>query len=147
MVRGADTAVLGSAVDLAEAADTDSLAHVDVAGDGGGAHVVPVNVLRRELAGGAGLDGVDPAGDGELALTLQESGIGVDELLRLYWEENHDHYQQIFRHQRSFDPLAPAPFICMALNCPFYHSSPMSRIASYVPSSSGLRVWVVRHRA
>lgn len=45
--------------------------------------VVPVLVLGRELVGGGGLDGVDPAGDGELALTLQESRVGSNELLRL----------------------------------------------------------------
>lgn len=60
MVGGADTAVLGGAVDLAETADTDGLAEVDVAGDGGSAHVEPVNVLGRELLGGTGLDDVDP---------------------------------------------------------------------------------------
>ena len=36
-------------MDLAETADTDGLAHVDVAGDGGGADVEPVNVLGRKL--------------------------------------------------------------------------------------------------
>jgi hypothetical protein len=48
-------------VHLAEAADADGLAEVDVAGDGGGTDVVPVNVLGRKLLGDAGLDGVDPA--------------------------------------------------------------------------------------
>lgn len=38
-------------VDLAETANTDGLAHVDVAGDGGGADVEPVDVLRRQLVG------------------------------------------------------------------------------------------------
>lgn len=60
MVRGAVAAVLGSAVNLAETANTDGLAEVDVAGDGGGADVEPVNVLGRELLGGTSLDGVDP---------------------------------------------------------------------------------------
>lgn len=60
MLGGTGTAVLGSAVDLAEAADTNGLAEVDVAGDGGGADVEPVNVLGGELLGGTGLDGVDP---------------------------------------------------------------------------------------
>lgn len=60
VLGGAGAAVLGGAVDLAEAADADGLAEVDVAGDGGGADVEPVNVLGRELLGGAGLDGVDP---------------------------------------------------------------------------------------
>lgn len=38
-------------MDLAETANTDGLAHVDVAGDGGGANVEPVNVLGRQLVG------------------------------------------------------------------------------------------------
>jgi hypothetical protein len=42
-------------VDLAETANTDGLAHVDVAGDGGGADVEPVDVLRRQLVGVCGL--------------------------------------------------------------------------------------------
>lgn len=45
--------------------------------------VVPVSVLGRQLVGGRGLDGVDPAGDGELSLALQESRVGSNELLRL----------------------------------------------------------------
>lgn len=69
--------VLGTAVDAAKAADTDGLAEVDVAGNGSGADVEPVNVLGRHLLGGTGLDGVNPTGDRELALTLQESGIGA----------------------------------------------------------------------
>lgn len=60
VVRGAGTAVLGGTVDLAETANTDSLAHVDVAGNGGGADVEPVGVLGRHLLGRAGLDSVNP---------------------------------------------------------------------------------------
>lgn len=60
MLGGAGAAVLGGAVDLAQAADTDGLAEVNVAGDRGGADVEPVNVLGGQLLGGAGLDGVDP---------------------------------------------------------------------------------------
>lgn len=41
VVGGAGTAVLGGTVDLAETADTDGLAHVDVTGDGSGANVEP----------------------------------------------------------------------------------------------------------
>ena len=41
VVRGARATVLGAAVDLAETANTDGLAHVDVAGDGCGADVEP----------------------------------------------------------------------------------------------------------
>jgi hypothetical protein len=61
VVRGARAAVLGGTVDLAETADTDGLAHVDVAGDGGGANVEPVNVLGGQLVGVRSLDSVDPA--------------------------------------------------------------------------------------
>lgn len=42
-------------VELPQAANTDGLAHVDVAGDGGGADVVPVDVLGRQLLGVCGL--------------------------------------------------------------------------------------------
>lgn len=61
VVGGASATVLGRAVDLAEAANTDGLAHVDVASDGGGADVVPVGVLGRELVGSGGLDSVNPS--------------------------------------------------------------------------------------
>jgi len=74
VVGGARAAVLGGSVDLAETAYTDSLAlfhlsvpydtyihcleifayHVDVAGDGSGADVEPVDVLGRELIGVCG---------------------------------------------------------------------------------------------
>jgi hypothetical protein len=60
VLGGAAATVLGSAVDLAETADTDGLAEVDVAGDRGSADVEPVNVLGRELLGGTSLDSVDP---------------------------------------------------------------------------------------
>lgn len=60
VVAGAVATVLGSAVDLAETANTDGLAEVDVAGDGGGTDVEPVNVLGRQLLGGTSLDGVNP---------------------------------------------------------------------------------------
>lgn len=60
VTAGAGTAVLGGAVDLAQTADTDVLAHVDVTGDGSSADVEPVNVLGRKLLGGTGLDSVDP---------------------------------------------------------------------------------------
>ena len=60
VLGGADATVLGGTVDSAETADTDGLAEVDVAGDGGGTDVEPVNVLGRQLARGAGLDSVDP---------------------------------------------------------------------------------------
>lgn len=83
VARGAGAAVLGSAVDLAETADTDGLAQVDVAGDGGGADVEPVGVLGGQLLGRTSLDGINPTRVWQPALTLQELSIGVDELLRL----------------------------------------------------------------
>jgi len=83
VVGRARAAVLGGTVDLAETANTDGLAHVDVAGDGSGADVEPVDVLRRKLLGVTSLDGINPAWNWELSLPLQESGIGVDELVRL----------------------------------------------------------------
>lgn len=68
VLGGARAAVDGGAVHLAEAADADRLAEVDVAGDGGGADVEPVNVLGGELLGDTSLDGVDPTWRGiELA--------------------------------------------------------------------------------
>ena len=48
-------------MDFAQAADADGLAQVDVAGDGGGAHVEPVGGLWGEFVGVRGFDGVDPA--------------------------------------------------------------------------------------
>ena len=60
VLRGARAAVLGAAVDLAETADTNRLPEVDVAGDGGGADVEPVDVLGGHLLGGAGLDCINP---------------------------------------------------------------------------------------
>ena len=137
MVAGADTTVLGGTVDAAEAAYTNSLAEVDVAGDSGGADVIPFvfvsrllsihehssNTHQSMLCGGSSLalpvltvstqpvDEVNIAlffrllaktsspgfardsgevfevvrrtWDRELSLTLQESGVGVDELVRL----------------------------------------------------------------
>jgi hypothetical protein len=47
-------------VDLSKSANTDSFAEVDVAGDGSGADVEPIDGLRGELLGGARLNGVDP---------------------------------------------------------------------------------------
>ena len=60
VMGGARATVLGGAVDAAETANTDGLAHVDVAGDGSGADVEPVDVLGGHLLGGTGLDGIDP---------------------------------------------------------------------------------------
>lgn len=60
VLGGTGAAVLGAAVNLAETANTDSLPQVDMAGDGRGADVVPVNVLGGHLLGRTGLDGINP---------------------------------------------------------------------------------------
>lgn len=73
VLGGAGTTVLGGAVDLAQTANTDGLAAVDVASDGGGADVEPVRVLGGHLLGGAGLDGVNPTYI-ELLVTWRERG-------------------------------------------------------------------------
>lgn len=73
MVGWARATVAGGAVDLAKTADTDGLAEVDVAGDGRGANVVPVDRLRWELLGGTGLDGVNPTCDIALAVCSVEN--------------------------------------------------------------------------
>lgn len=49
MVGGAGTTVLGRAVDLAQAADTDGLAQVDVTGNGGSADVVPRKRVNKPI--------------------------------------------------------------------------------------------------
>lgn len=67
VVGGTAATVLGSAVDAAETANTNGLAEVDVAGNGGGADVEPVDVLGGHLLGGAGLDGINPTCCQELA--------------------------------------------------------------------------------
>jgi hypothetical protein len=129
VVGWARATVAGGAVDLAKTANTDGLAEVDVAGNGRGANVVPVDRLRWELLGGAGLDRVNPTcdialasaqlkitslpppavateggeekirtWDRELSLSLQESRVCVDELLRLH----HNLESASFRQQKSF---------------------------------------------
>jgi hypothetical protein len=61
VVRGSGAAVLGAAVDFAEAADADGFAQVDVARDGGGADVEPVRGLGGEFVRVRGFYCVDPA--------------------------------------------------------------------------------------
>ena len=56
----AGTTVLLSAVGLAETADTNRLAEVDVTGDRSGADVIPVDGLWREFLVVAGLYGINP---------------------------------------------------------------------------------------
>lgn len=47
VVGRARATVLGATVDLAQTADTDGLAHVDVTGDSGGTDVVPDSILAE----------------------------------------------------------------------------------------------------
>lgn len=61
MVRRSRAAVLGAAVRFPEPADADRLAQVDVAGDGGRAHVEPVGGLRGEFVRVRRFDRVNPA--------------------------------------------------------------------------------------
>lgn len=81
MVGWAGAAVLLSTVDLTQTTNANGLAEVDVACNGGGADVEPVGGLGGELLEVTGLYGINPAGDGKLALALEESSIGFDELL------------------------------------------------------------------
>ncbi len=48
-------------MDLSKSADTDGLAEIDMAGDGGGADVEPIDRLGRKFFGRTRLDGVNPA--------------------------------------------------------------------------------------
>lgn len=82
VVGGASTTVLGGAVALVQAADTDVFAEVDVAGNRSSALVEPVLGLEgRELLGDTGLDDLNVARNLELGLTTQEGSIGVDKIL------------------------------------------------------------------
>ena len=60
VVRWAGSTVTGRSVDLAKTTDTDGFAEVDVAGDGSGADVEPIDRLGWELLCWAGLDGINP---------------------------------------------------------------------------------------
>jgi hypothetical protein len=82
VVRWAGATVDSITVDLGETANTDILAQVDVAGDRGGSLVEPaLRVLRRELVASGGLNELDVTGNVKFALSLQERGVGVNELL------------------------------------------------------------------
>lgn len=81
VVGGASAAALLAAVDQVQGTNTNSRAQVNVAGDGGDAHIEPVRVVWGHLLGAAGLDQVNPGGDGNLAGALQVGGIGIDEFV------------------------------------------------------------------
>jgi hypothetical protein len=147
VVRGARATVLGNTVHLPQTADTDRLAEVDMAGDRGGADVEPVDLLGRELLGDTSLDRVNPAytrevqrsvmpdpgrassrGKGcmvltrnwQLALSLQESGIRIDELVRLQIEtpciSNHSVVRSLSTPSRLLS------WSCILISCPAANS-------------------------
>lgn len=61
VVRRSGTTVLGDTVNLPQTTNTNGLPEVDMASDGGGADVEPVDLLGRELLGDTSLDGINPA--------------------------------------------------------------------------------------
>ncbi len=75
VVRGAESAVGGTTVELSEVANTNSLAEVNVTGKGGGTDVEPVRVVRGLLLEVTGLDDVDP--DGDLDLTCEGAKVAI----------------------------------------------------------------------
>lgn len=84
MVARARAAVLDGTVGLAQAADTNGLAHVDVAGDSGGADVEPIDALRWELTVVASLDGVDPTPVGNVNTFSPSLSQRIQEGLKTY---------------------------------------------------------------
>lgn len=70
MVGWSGTTVLGGTVNLGETANTDSFAEVDVTGVGSGTNVVPVDGLRWEFVGRAGLDSINPTFEREITLAI-----------------------------------------------------------------------------
>jgi hypothetical protein len=93
VVIGTRSAVLGCAVDFSEPANADGLAKIYVTlvlvsktrmhgcfiwqwhntySYGSGADIEPVGILGRKFPRVAGFDGIDPGGDWQSALTLQE---------------------------------------------------------------------------
>lgn len=79
-VLGADTALVGATVPLAELTYAKSRAEVDLAGDGGGTDVVPVIAVGGELLVTGGLDEVGPDGELELVGVLEVLSVGSDEV-------------------------------------------------------------------
>jgi hypothetical protein len=97
MMGGAGPPVLLATVSLAETADTDRFAEVDMASDSSCADVEPINRLRGKLLHVSGLYSINPARNLELALTFQESSIGVNELLSINIADgNARHDRQLF---------------------------------------------------
>lgn len=69
--------------------------------------VVPVGVLGRELVRARRLNSVNPSGDGELALTLQECGVGRDELLRLLLGSSSVLSSVLYSQSNKSNPVSP----------------------------------------
>lgn len=68
VVGWSGSTVLGGTVNLGETSNTDGFAEVDVTGVGSGTNVVPIDGLRWELVGCAGLDGINPTFKRKIAL-------------------------------------------------------------------------------
>lgn len=82
MSVGSETSVDGTAVQLVQLTDTNLLSQVDVSGNRSSSLEEPgLGLLGRKLIAGRGLDNVDVAGNLQLTLSLQELGVGVDEIL------------------------------------------------------------------
>jgi len=79
-VLGADAALVGTTIPLAELTYAESRAEVDLAGDGGGTDVVPVVAVGSELLVAGGLDEVGPDGELELVGVLEVLGVSGDEV-------------------------------------------------------------------
>lgn len=95
---------------------------------------IVVKVKRHVFSWREGGGRVEHTGDGQLALTLQERRIGVDELLRLETKKP----ISIFRLQKSFDSLAPAPQIPnLLINLEF--TSPNRRQPKQSPAAAALK--------
>lgn len=77
---GPGSPAVGSSVPLLEGSDSGAGAEVDLAGDGGGADVVPVVSVGGELLEYGSLDHVGPVGELELVAVLEVLGVGADEL-------------------------------------------------------------------
>mmetsp|Transcript_1247 Transcript_1247/g.4097 ORF Transcript_1247/g.4097 Transcript_1247/m.4097 type:complete len:297 (+) Transcript_1247:587-1477(+) len=82
-------AALATTVDLAHRANTHVAAQVHAARDRRRAHVVPVRVVRRELASLRRLDKVGPFGQLDLACALQVRGVRDDEVTRRHVLHSH----------------------------------------------------------
>ena len=81
VVGRASAAALLATVNQVQGSNSNSRTQVNVTGDRGNANKEPVRVVWSHLLGAAGLDQVNPGGDGNLARTLQMGSIGIDEFV------------------------------------------------------------------